>query len=49
MIPTLKPKTENITVNGNPPLAGQYLTFNVKVTSILSATEEEIKHETSVD
>jgi len=35
---------ENITVDGNHPLAGQVLHFDVSVENIRTATEEEISH-----
>lgn len=35
---------ETVTVNGNHPLAGQHLTFDVKVDSIREASQEEIDH-----
>lgn len=35
---------ENVTVDGNHPLAGQALVFNVEVTGIRDATLDEIKH-----
>jgi FKBP-type peptidyl-prolyl cis-trans isomerase SlyD len=34
----------NIDVDGNHPLAGQQLTFDVEITGIRDASEEEIKH-----
>ena len=35
---------ENITVNGNHPLAGQVLHFDISVEDVREATEEEISH-----
>ena len=35
---------ENVTVNGNHPLAGQVLHFDVTVKDVREATEEEIEH-----
>lgn len=35
---------DNITIDGNHPLAGVDLTFDVEVTAIRAATEEEIEH-----
>lgn len=35
---------DNITIDGNHPLAGVDLTFDVEVTGIRAATEEEIEH-----
>lgn len=33
-----------VTVDGNHPLAGQNLNFDVEITSVRSATEEELEH-----
>jgi FKBP-type peptidyl-prolyl cis-trans isomerase SlyD len=33
-----------ITVDGNHPLAGQHLNFDVEVTDVRAATEEELSH-----
>ena len=35
---------DNITIDGNHPLAGVDLTFDVEVSAIRSATEEELEH-----
>lgn len=35
---------EHVTVDGNHPLAGQDLTFEVEVTGVRDATDEEIEH-----
>ncbi len=35
---------DNVTVDGNHPLAGQRLNFDVEVTAIRDATEEELEH-----
>lgn len=35
---------EQVTVDGNHPLAGQRLNFKVKVISVRAATEEELEH-----
>jgi FKBP-type peptidyl-prolyl cis-trans isomerase SlyD len=34
----------NVDVDGNPPLAGMQLTFDVDITDIREATEDETKH-----
>jgi FKBP-type peptidyl-prolyl cis-trans isomerase SlyD len=35
---------EMVTVDGNHPLAGQTLHFDVEVTEVRAATEEELQH-----
>ncbi len=35
---------EGVTVDGNHPLAGQDLTFDIEVMSVRDATEEELEH-----
>jgi FKBP-type peptidyl-prolyl cis-trans isomerase SlyD len=35
---------DNITIDGNHPLAGQALTFDVEVIDVRAATEEEASH-----
>lgn len=35
---------DEVTVDGNHPLAGQRLTFDVKVTAVRDATEDEVAH-----
>jgi len=35
---------EEITIDGNHPLANETLTFDVEVTSVRDATEEELSH-----
>ncbi len=40
----VKVEGENVTVDGNHPLAGKHLNFNVTVKEIRSATEEELQH-----
>ena len=35
---------DEVTVDGNHPLAGKTLTFNCTVTNIRKATEEELEH-----
>ena len=40
----VKVQDEDVTVDGNHPLAGEHLNFKVKVQDVRSATEEEIAH-----
>jgi FKBP-type peptidyl-prolyl cis-trans isomerase SlyD len=40
----VKVEDENVTVDGNHPLAGKHLNFNVTVQDVRAATEEEIAH-----
>ena len=40
----VKVEDEDVTVDGNHPLAGEHLNFKVKVQDVRSATEEEIAH-----
>ncbi|MFB1009858.1 MAG: peptidylprolyl isomerase, partial [Thiopseudomonas sp.] len=35
---------DQVTVDGNHPLAGQHLNFEVKVASVRAATDEEVAH-----
>ncbi|MSP28068.1 MAG: peptidylprolyl isomerase [Methylococcales bacterium] len=35
---------DNVTIDGNHPLAGQALTFDVEVVDVRAATEEELDH-----
>jgi len=35
---------DDITIDGNHPLAGQHLNFDVTVTEVREATEDELKH-----
>lgn len=35
---------DDVTVDGNHPLAGKHLNFNVTITEVREATEEEISH-----
>jgi FKBP-type peptidyl-prolyl cis-trans isomerase SlyD len=35
---------DTVTVDGNHPLAGQHLTFEVEITEVRVATEEELSH-----
>lgn len=35
---------ENVTVDGNHPLAGVNLTFDIEITGVRAATDEEIEH-----
>lgn len=45
----IKVEEKEITLDGNHPLAGQTLNFEVKVTEIREATEEELSHGHSHD
>ena len=40
----VKVEDEDVTVDGNHPLAGKHLNFNVTVQDVRSATEEELAH-----
>ena len=40
----VKVDDEDVTVDGNHPLAGKHLNFNVTVQEVRAATEEEIAH-----
>jgi FKBP-type peptidyl-prolyl cis-trans isomerase SlyD len=40
----VKVEDENVTVDGNHPLAGKHLNFDVTVQDVREATEEEIAH-----
>lgn len=40
----VKVEDEDVTVDGNHPLAGKHLNFNVTVQDVRAATEEEIAH-----
>ncbi len=44
IIAVTKIEGDNITVDGNHPLAGQTLTFDVEVMNVREATEEELSH-----
>lgn len=44
MVYTIKEVGESVTVDGNHPLAGQTLNFQVEVMSVRKATEEELSH-----
>jgi FKBP-type peptidyl-prolyl cis-trans isomerase SlyD len=44
MVYTIKDVGDTVTVDGNHPLAGQTLHFQVEVVSVRKATEEEISH-----
>ena len=35
---------DDVTVDGNHPLAGKHLNFNVTITEVRDATEEELAH-----
>lgn len=40
----VKVEEDNVTVDGNHPLAGKHLNFNVTIQEVRAATEEEIAH-----
>ena len=40
----VKVEDENVTVDGNHPLAGEHLNFNVTIQDVRSATDEELAH-----
>lgn len=44
VVTVIKVDGDKITVDGNHSLAGETLTFNVEVTEIREATEEELQH-----
>ncbi|MCK9410035.1 MAG: peptidylprolyl isomerase [Bacteriovoracaceae bacterium] len=44
IVTVTKVEGENVTVDGNHPLAGQTLNFDVKIVEVREATEEEISH-----
>lgn len=44
VITVAKVEGDNITVDGNHPLAGQNLNFDVKVVEVRAATAEELEH-----
>ncbi len=44
MVYTIKEVGESVTVDGNHPLAGETLNFQVEVMSVRQATEEELSH-----
>jgi FKBP-type peptidyl-prolyl cis-trans isomerase SlyD len=43
-VTVLKVGRFNVDVDGNHPLAGEELTFNIEITDIRESTEEELKH-----
>ncbi|WP_319379765.1 peptidylprolyl isomerase [Thiomicrorhabdus sp.] len=43
-VEVIKIEGENITVDGNHPLAGVDLTFDIEITGLRDATEEELEH-----
>lgn len=43
-VTVVKVEGDNITLDGNHPLAGQTLTFDVEVVEVREATEEEAEH-----
>ena len=44
VVTVTKIEKENVTVNGNHPLAGQTLNFDVKIIGVREATAEELSH-----
>ena len=44
MITVVKVEGDEITVDGNHPLAGEALTFDVEITDVRDATDEESEH-----
>ncbi len=44
MITVTKVEDDEITVDGNHPLAGEALTFDVEIADVRDATEDELKH-----
>ena len=44
MVTVTKIEADEITIDGNHPLAGETLTFDVEVADIRDATEDEIEH-----
>ena len=44
VVTVTKIENDMITVDGNHPLAGQTLTFDVKIINVREATEEELSH-----
>ncbi len=43
-VTVVKVEGDNITLDGNHPLAGQTLTFDVEVVEVRAATDEEVEH-----
>lgn len=44
VVTVTKVEGDNITIDGNHPLAGVDLTFDVEITAVRAATEEEVEH-----
>jgi FKBP-type peptidyl-prolyl cis-trans isomerase SlyD len=44
VVTVTKVEGDNVTIDGNHPLAGVDLTFDVEITDIRAATEEEMEH-----
>ncbi len=44
MITVVKVEGDEVTVDGNHPLAGEALTFDVEITEVRDATDEELEH-----
>ena len=43
-VTVIEVEKENIVVDGNHPLAGQKLTFDIKITNVREASSEELSH-----
>ena len=43
-VTVVKVQNETVTLDGNHPLAGQTLNFDVEVVNVREATEEELSH-----
>ncbi|HIX60808.1 MAG TPA: peptidylprolyl isomerase [Candidatus Halomonas stercoripullorum] len=44
MVTVTKVENDTVTVDGNHPLAGQKLNFDVEITTVRAASEEEVQH-----
>jgi FKBP-type peptidyl-prolyl cis-trans isomerase SlyD len=45
MVTVTKVEGKTVTIDGNHPMAGQDLNFDVSVVDVREATEEELQHE----